>query len=53
MSCENAARINEDESEVLAGVRAATRAATSDIADEVITPFRAWSASVYLCVLQV
>ena len=38
----------------LAGVRAAaTRAATSNIADEVITPFRAWSASIYLCALQV
>ena len=35
------------------GVRAATRAATSDIADEVIMPFRAWSASIYLCALQV
>ena len=32
-----------------------TRAATSNIADEVTTraPFRAWSASIYLCALQV
>ena len=39
--------------EVLAGVRAATRATTSDIADEVDTPFCVWSASIYLCALQV
>ena len=40
---------------MLAGVRAATRAlaATSDIADEVTTPFCVWSASTYLCALQV
>jgi hypothetical protein len=34
-------------------VRTAMRAATSDIADEVTTPFRVWSASIYLCALQV
>ena len=43
--------------EVLAGVthrvRAATRAATRDIADEMTTPFRVWSASIYLCALQI
>ena len=38
---------------MLAGVRAGTRAATRDIADEVTTPFRVWSASIYLCALQV
>ena len=36
-----------------AGVRAGVRAATRDIADEVTTPFRVWSASIYLCALQV
>ena len=48
MICENTKG-----TEVLAGVRAATRAATTSIADEVNTPFRAWSASIYLCALQV
>ena len=38
---------------VLVGVRVATRAATRDIADEMTTPFRAWSASIFLCALQV
>ena len=28
-------------------------AAPRDIADEVTTPFRVWSASIYLCALQV
>ena len=37
---------------MLAGVRAATRAATSDIADEVTTPLCVWFASTYLCALQ-
>ena len=48
MICENAGG-----TEVLAGVRAAMRAATRDISDEVTTPFRAWSTSIYLCALQV
>ena len=40
--CKNAARTRPGESEALPGVRAAaTRAATSDIADEVITLLRA------------
>ena len=34
--------------EVPAGVRAPMRAATIDIADEVTTPFRAWSAYTHL-----
>ena len=51
MSCEHQECVRSNE--VLAGVRAATRAATSDIADEVTTPFRVWSASFYLCALQV
>ena len=41
--CENAAG-----TEVMAGVRAAMRAAASDIADEVTTHFRAWSAYTHL-----
>ena len=44
MSCENARG-----TEVLAGVRAAMRAATSDIADEVTTSFHAWSACAHIC----
>ena len=51
---ETADKLREYErTEVLAGVRAVTRAATRDIADEVTTPFRAWSPSIYLCALQV
>ena len=38
---------------VLMDMSAGTRAATHDIADEVTTPFRVWSVSVYLCALQV
>ena len=45
MICENAGG-----TEVLAGVRAAMRAATSDIADEVTTPLRAYT---HLCGPQV
>ena len=48
MICDNAGG-----TEVLAGVRTAMRAATSDIADEVTTPFRAWFAYTHLCGPQV
>ena len=46
-------RENTKGTEVLAGVRAVTRAATTGIADEVITPFRAWPVHIYLCALHV